>query len=50
MTPTTAATPTFRSPRRSPNTQIAKRLPTLGIALADYRLHVRGNFREYVSM
>ncbi|MET7996821.1 recombinase family protein [Amycolatopsis sp. NPDC005232] len=30
--------------------QIAKRLPTLGIALGDHRPHVRGKIREYVSL
>ncbi|MGH3873398.1 MAG: hypothetical protein ACRDSR_18130 [Pseudonocardiaceae bacterium] len=30
--------------------KIAKRLPTLGIALGDHRPHVRGKIREYVSL
>ncbi|MEU4673923.1 recombinase family protein [Amycolatopsis sp. NPDC023774] len=30
--------------------QIAKRLPTLGIALGDHRPHARGKIREYVSL
>ncbi|QRP49084.1 hypothetical protein [Amycolatopsis sp. FDAARGOS 1241] len=30
--------------------QIAKRLPTLGIAVGDHRPHVRGKIREYVSL
>ncbi|MEW2506022.1 hypothetical protein AB0878_36780 [Amycolatopsis sp. NPDC047767] len=30
--------------------QIARRLPTLGIALGDHRPHVRGKIREYVSL
>ena len=30
--------------------QIAKRLPTLGIALGDARPHMRGKIREYVSL
>jgi hypothetical protein len=30
--------------------QIAKKLPTLGIALGDERPHVRGKIREYVTL
>ncbi|MEV8612917.1 hypothetical protein AB0383_34190 [Amycolatopsis sp. NPDC051373] len=33
-----------------PDLQIAKQLPTLGIALGDHRPHVRGKIREYVSL
>lgn len=30
--------------------QIAKKLPTLGIALGEHRPHVRGKIREYMSL